>query len=69
MRTPDAIRTEALPAAPAPRLDLVPVEISQEAIEFLKKRGDEPRRSHASIAQAVSALLSDLVLEAIYVTR
>jgi hypothetical protein len=45
-------------------LTLIRAEISQEAIEFLKKRGYEPRRSHASIGQAVSELLSDQVLEA-----
>ena len=43
---------------------MVQVEISEEAIELLEKRGYQPRRDDASIGQAVSALLSDLVLDA-----
>ena len=42
----------------------IQVEISEEAIELLEKRGYDPRRDNASIGQAVTALLSDLVLEA-----
>ena len=45
-------------------LRVVPVEIGGDAIELLKKRGYEPRQDKLSIGQAVTALLSDLVLDA-----
>ena len=44
---------------------MVQVEISEEIIELLEKRGYAPRRDKIAIGQAVTALLSDLVLEAI----
>jgi hypothetical protein len=43
---------------------MVHVEISEEAIELLRKRGYLLGRTDASIGQAVTALLSDLVREA-----
>jgi hypothetical protein len=43
---------------------MVQVEISDEAIELLERRGYDPRRDEASIGQAVTALLPDVVLEA-----
>jgi len=45
-------------------LRVVPVEIGGDAIELLKKRGYEPRQDKLSIGLAVTALLSDLVLDA-----
>jgi hypothetical protein len=43
---------------------MVQVEISEEIIELLEKRGYDPRRDKVSIGQALTALLSDLVLDA-----
>jgi hypothetical protein len=44
-------------------LRMVQVEISEEIIELLEKRGYD-RRDKVSIGLAVTALLSDLVLDA-----
>ena len=44
-------------------LRMVQVEISEEIIELLEKRGYDPRRDKVSMGQALSALLSDLVLD------
>ena len=52
------------PHAGAGRYAWVHVEISEEIIELLEKRGYEPRRDKVSIGHAVMALLSDLVLDA-----
>ena len=64
MRTPDAIRQRRVRRGRRLGLRSIHVEISEEAIELLEKRGYDPRRDKASIGQAVTALLSDLVLEA-----
>ena len=45
-------------------LRVVPVEIGDDAIELLKKRGYEPRRDKLSIGLAITPLLSDMMLEA-----
>ena len=45
-------------------LRVVPVEIGGDAIELLKKRGYELRHDKLSIGMAITALLSDLVLDA-----
>ena len=63
MRTPDAIRQRRARRRRRLGLRMVQVEVSEEAIELLEKRGYEPRRNDASIGQAVMALLSDLVLD------
>ena len=62
MRTPDAIRQRRFRKRRRLGFRMVQVEISEE--ELLKKRGYEPRRDEASIGLAVTALLSDLVLDA-----
>ena len=64
MRTPDAVRQRRVRRRRRLGLRMVQVEISEEIIELLEKRGYEPRRNDASIGLAVTALLSDLVLEA-----
>ena len=64
MRTPDAIRQRRVRRGRRLGFRSIQVEISEEAIELLEKRGYDPRRDKASIGQAVTALLSDLVLEA-----
>jgi hypothetical protein len=64
MRTPDAVRQRRMRRRRRLGLRIVQVEISEEIIELLEKRGYDPRRNRASIGQAVTALLSDLVLEA-----
>jgi hypothetical protein len=45
-------------------MQIVQTEISEEAIRLLEKQGYLLTRSPASIGPAVTALLSDLVLEA-----
>ena len=64
MRTPDAVRQRRVRRRRRLGLRMVQVEISEEIIELLEKRGYEPRRNDASIGLAVTALLSDLVLDA-----
>jgi hypothetical protein len=64
MRTPDAVRQRRARRRRRFGLRMVQVEISEEIIELLEKRGYEPRRNDASIGLAVTALLSDLVLDA-----
>ena len=64
MRTPDAIRQRRFRKRRRLGLRMVYVEISEEIIELLEKRGYDPRRDEASVGLAVTALLSDLVLEA-----
>ena len=63
MRTPDAIRHRRVRRRRS-SVAMVQFEISEEAIELLEKRGYQPPRDDASIGQAVSAQLSDLVLDA-----
>ena len=63
MRTPDAVRQRRVRRRRRLGLRMVQVEISQEIIERLEKRGYQPRRDDASIGLAVTALLSDLVLD------
>ena len=63
VRTPDAIRQRRVRRRRRLGLRIVHVEISEEIIELLEKRGYDPRRDEASIGQAVTALLSDLVLD------
>jgi hypothetical protein len=62
MRTPDAIRQRR--SRRRLGLRMVQVEISEEAVELLRKRGYDPREDNTSIGLAVTALLSDLVLDA-----
>jgi hypothetical protein len=64
MRTPDAIRQRRARRRRRLGFHMVQVEVSEEAIELLEKRGYEPRRDKVSIGHAVTALLSDLVLDA-----
>ena len=64
MRTPDAVRQRRVRRRSRLGLRMVQVEISEEIIELLEKRGYDPRRDKISIGLAVTALLSDLVLEA-----
>jgi hypothetical protein len=65
MRTPDAIRQRRGRRRRKLGLRMVHVEISEEAIELLEKRGYLlGASSDASIGLAVTALLSDLVLDA-----
>jgi hypothetical protein len=64
MRTPDAVRQRRARRRRRLGLHMVQVEISEEIIELLEKRGYEPRRDKVSIGHAVMALLSDLVLDA-----
>ena len=63
MRTPDVVRQRRVRRRRSLGLRIVQVEISEEIIELLEKRGYDPRRNRASIGLAVSALLSDLVLD------
>ena len=63
MRTPDFLRQRRARRRRRFGLRKVSIEISQEGIELLEKRGYEPRRDDASIGLAVTALLSDLVLD------
>jgi hypothetical protein len=63
MRTPDAIRQRRVRRRRRLGLRMVNVEISEEAIELLEKRGYLLGRTDASIGLAVMALLSDLVLD------
>jgi hypothetical protein len=65
MRTPDAIRKRRSRRRRSLGLSLVQVEVSKDAVELLKKRGYEPRGDKVSIGLAVTALLSDLVLDAV----
>jgi hypothetical protein len=64
MRTPDAIRQRRYRKRRKLGLALAQIEVSQEVIALLRRRGYEPGERNASIGQAVTALLSDLVLEA-----
>ena len=64
MRALGAIRMRRMRRRRRLGLRVVHVEISEEIIELLEKRGYAPRRDKISIGQAVTALLSDLVLEA-----
>jgi hypothetical protein len=64
MRTPDVVRQRRVRRRRSLGLRIVQVEISEEIIELLEKRGYDPRRDKISIGLAVTALLSDLVLEA-----
>ena len=64
MRTPDATRVRRMRRHRSLGLRVVPVEIGGDAIELLKKRGYELRHDKLSIGMAITALLSDLVLEA-----
>ena len=64
MRTPDVVRQRRVRRRRSLGLRIVQVEISEEIIELLEKRGYDPRRDKVSIVQAVTALLSDLVLDA-----
>ena len=64
MRTPDAVRQRRVRRRRRLGLRMVQVEFSEEIIELLEKRGYDPRRDKVSIGQAVTALLSDLVLDA-----
>ncbi len=59
MRTPDAIRQQRVRRRHRLGLRMVLVEISEEAVELLEKRGYVPRRDKVSIGHAVTALLSD----------
>jgi hypothetical protein len=63
MRTPDAIRAKRYRDRRRLGKVSVQVEVSEQDIELLQKRGYEVA-DKLSIGQAVSALLSDLVLEA-----
>jgi len=63
MRTPDAVRQRRVRRRRRLGLRMVQVEISEEIIELLEKRGYD-RRDKVSIGLAVTALLSDLVLDA-----
>jgi hypothetical protein len=63
MRTPDAVRQRRVRRRRRLGLRMVQVEISEEIIELLEKRGYDPRRDKVSIGLAVTALLSDLVLD------
>ena len=70
MRTPDAIRQKRCQNRRRLGRQPVQVEVSEQDIELLQKRGYELcREDKVSIGEAVTALLSDLVLEAIDVTR
>ena len=64
MLTPDAVRQRRARRRQRLGLRMVQVEISEEIIELLEKRGYDPRRDKVSIGLAVTALLSDLVLDA-----
>ena len=64
MRTPDATRVRRMRRHRSLGLRVVPVEIGDDAIELLKKRGYEPRRDKLSIGLAITPLLSDMMLEA-----
>ena len=65
MRTPDFLRQRRDRRRRRFGLRKVSIEISQEGIELLEKRGYLLSRTDpASIGLAVTALLSDLVLEA-----
>ena len=64
MRTPDAVRRRRVRPRCKLGLRMVHVEISEEAIELLEKRGYLLGRTDASIGLAVTALLLDLVLGA-----
>jgi hypothetical protein len=64
MRTPDFLRQRHVRRRRRFGLRKVSIEISQEGIELLEKRGYLlGPTSDASIGLAVTALLSDLVLE------
>ena len=63
MRTPDAVRQRRVRRRRRLGLLMVQVELSEEIIELLEKRGYDPRRDKVSMGQALSALLSDLVLD------
>ena len=63
MRTPDAVRQRRVRRRRRLGLRMVQFEISEEIIELLEKRGYDPRRDKVSIGRAVTALLSDLVLD------
>ena len=64
MRTPDLLRQRRARRRRRFGLRKVSIEISQEGIELLEKRGYLLGRTDASIGLAVTALLSDLVLDA-----
>ncbi len=66
MRTPNAVRQRRWRRRHKLGLRAVQVEIGDDVVELLKKRGYEPGSARASIGVALTALLSDLVLEAIY---
>ena len=68
MRTPDAVRQRRVRRRRRLGLRMVQVEISEEIIELLEKRGYLLGRTDASIGLAVTALLSDLVLD-VTITR
>ena len=57
MRTPDAIRQRRVRWRRRLGLRMVQVEISEEIIELLEKRGYDPRRDKVSIGLAITALL------------
>ena len=63
MRTPDAVRQRRVRRRRRLGLHMVQVEISEEIIELQEKRLLGPS-SDTSIGRAVTALLSDLVLNA-----
>ena len=69
MRTPDFLRQRRVRRGRRFGLRKVSIEISQEGIELLENRGYLLALTDAGIGLAVTALLSDLVLEAIDVTR
>ena len=65
MGTPTAIRMRRMRRRRKLGMHLVKTEISEEAVELLEKRGYLlGASSDASIGLAVTALLSDLVLDA-----
>ena len=63
MRTSSALRMRRLRLRRKLGMHLVKAEISEEAVELLAKRGYLLGRTPASIGLAVTALLSDLVLD------
>jgi hypothetical protein len=65
MRTPDAVRMKRSRERRRKGLTPVIVDLSEQAIDPLQQRGyDAKRGDRPSLSRAVSALLSDLWLEA-----
>jgi len=69
MRTPDLVRQRRFRRRRKLGLRMVHVEIIEEAIELLEKRGYLQSRTTASVGLAITALLSDLVLDVAWCRR